>query len=346
MSDERVYRVASGSAIPLRPVTLADAGLKERSDLQEWVLARPEILGPDVMIVTFEFDRWEDTRGERQRDRLDVLGLDSDGRLVLAELKRDAAPDTVEMQAIKYAAMASRFTPEDVIRYHAIHLTQRGANPVTEAAAQDALVEHAGDLTAEQLAQPRIILVAGSFPASTTATAVWLTEMGLDITLQQVQAYAVDNDTIIITVSQLLPLPELEEFTIAPQRAEALIAREGRRKREASTVVRLVKQRRIADGAILTLRPTTEVDGAAREAVEEWVREDPARGTATWHNDAKKPLEWHHDGKRYRPTTIAQIALREAADLERSVRGPAWWVTSEGLTLTSLGESMSEIANE
>ncbi len=33
-------------------------GLRERADLQEWVIAHPEILDPDVLIVTFEFDRW------------------------------------------------------------------------------------------------------------------------------------------------------------------------------------------------------------------------------------------------------------------------------------------------
>src|SRR5699024_2148306 len=109
VNDERVYAIEDGAAIPLSQVNLADAGLKEREDLQEWVLARPEILGPEVIVVAFEFDRWQDARGERQRDRLDVLGLGSDGRLVLAELKRDKAPDTVEMQAIKYAALDSRF---------------------------------------------------------------------------------------------------------------------------------------------------------------------------------------------------------------------------------------------
>jgi RecB family endonuclease NucS len=93
------------------PVTLATAGLRERTDLQEWVRAHPEILGPGVRIVTYEFDRWVSGSGSHG-DRLDLLGLAEDGRLVLAELKRDGAPDTVEMQAIKYAAYASRFGVE------------------------------------------------------------------------------------------------------------------------------------------------------------------------------------------------------------------------------------------
>jgi hypothetical protein len=77
-----------------------------------------ETLCPDVLIITFEFDRWSSAAGP-QRDRLDVLGLGRDGRLVVAELKRGRAPDTVELQAIKYAAMASRFTEELLAELHA-----------------------------------------------------------------------------------------------------------------------------------------------------------------------------------------------------------------------------------
>jgi hypothetical protein len=42
-------------------------------------------------------------------ERLDVLALDRTGRLIVAELKRDVAPDTVVVQALNYAAMVSRF---------------------------------------------------------------------------------------------------------------------------------------------------------------------------------------------------------------------------------------------
>jgi hypothetical protein len=66
--------VTESAATPAQPIALAEAGLRERSDLQEWVLAHPEILGAGVLVVTFEFDRWQGSGGARERDRLDVLG--------------------------------------------------------------------------------------------------------------------------------------------------------------------------------------------------------------------------------------------------------------------------------
>ena len=340
MVSERVYSIKEGTAVPLETVSLAEAGLRERQDLQEWVLARPEILGPDVMVIAFEFDHWQNSKGDRQRDRLDVLGLDADGRLVLAELKRDDAPDTVEMQAIKYAAMASRFTEADLVSYHSRFLSRRSGETVSEDEARTALLDHAGELDSEQLRQPRIVLVAGSFTSPTTASVVWLSEMGLDITLQRIQAYRIGDEGVIVTVSQLFPVPDVEEFTIAPQRAEAQQSKARRtRKRERSTVGRLLQSKLILDGTLLTLVPTTEVDAEARERVQEWITEDPRRGRATWVN-GPKPLRWEYDDALYRPTTIAKQVLLYAADVERSVNGPQWWVTEEGASLTELGAAI------
>ena len=95
----------------MKPITLAAAGLRERAHLQEWVIANPEILGEGMLVITSEFDRWVSQAG-KDPDRLDVLGLETSGRLVVAELKRDTAPESVSLQAINYAARASRFTPE------------------------------------------------------------------------------------------------------------------------------------------------------------------------------------------------------------------------------------------
>ncbi|MCA9572692.1 MAG: hypothetical protein KC656_32860, partial [Myxococcales bacterium] len=68
MSGERVYSVDGAAATPAVPISLAEAGLRERDDLQEWVVAHPEILGENVMILTFEFDRWQTSSGARQLD--------------------------------------------------------------------------------------------------------------------------------------------------------------------------------------------------------------------------------------------------------------------------------------
>jgi hypothetical protein len=216
VSDELVFTVSGAAAKPAAAVSLAEIGLSERQHLQEWVIAHPEILGPHIMVVTFEFDRWW-SAGGNPLDRLDVLGLDRSGRLVVAELKRDVAPDTVEMQAIKYAAMASRFTPESLASQHARFLSSRG-RALTDEEALNALEEHTEDTTlaVETLRQPRIVLLAASFPPVVTATAVWLREMGLDISLVQFKAYRTDHETLV-TVSQLIPVPTVEEFTVVPR---------------------------------------------------------------------------------------------------------------------------------
>lgn len=95
MGDELVFTVKGSKAKPAT-ISLAEAGLTERSHLQEWVLAHPQIFGPDVIIVTFEFDRWKTYTGHPEKDRLDVLGMDRSGRLVVTELKRDRVPGSVD----------------------------------------------------------------------------------------------------------------------------------------------------------------------------------------------------------------------------------------------------------
>jgi alkylated DNA nucleotide flippase Atl1 len=343
-SGELVFTVDGAAASPATPVSLAEAGLKERSDLQEWVLAHPEILGAGVLVVTFEFDRWLAGTGAKPLDRLDVLGLDTDGRLVVVELKRDKAPDTVDMQAVKYAAMASRFTEDTLVEQY-VKFLGRAGEAVDEDAARAQLAEHAGELDLDQLRRPRIVLVAGAFPPSVTATAVWLSEMGLDITLIRVQAYRVADGQTIITVSQVFPVPDIEDFTVSPQRAQVQAVEERRRQgRERSTVIKLVASGAVPEGTELTLRPTTEVGPEVREQIEAWVAEDPNRGKAIWHNHRRGPLEWLIDGERYRPTALVAKILAEAAATQRSVRGPAWWTVPDGRDLPTVAGSTTPSA--
>lgn len=145
--DELVYQVAGSAAKRASPITLAEAGLKERGHLQEWVLAHPVMLGPGLLVITSECDRWSSARG-RERDRLDVLAFDTDGHLVVVELKRDLAPETVELRALKYAACCSRFTPETLAAEYRVWRAGRGERrPLRWAGEEAAELGATGDFT-------------------------------------------------------------------------------------------------------------------------------------------------------------------------------------------------------
>src|SRR5687768_12784968 len=118
-----VVDLQTGSIRPIGEASLQEAGLLERRDLQRWITERPELVEPDLLLVTSEFDRWE-LRDQRVEDRLDVLFLDRSGSLLIAELKRDRASDTTDLQALKYAAFCSTMTVDEVIEeYERFHHT-------------------------------------------------------------------------------------------------------------------------------------------------------------------------------------------------------------------------------
>ena len=336
MPDELVFTVKPGAAERAQPVSLAEAGLRECADLQEWVRENPEILGDGVLIVTFEFGAWR-SRDGHAADRLDLLGLDEDGRLVVTELKRGPAPDTVEMQAIKYAAFASRFTPQTLAESHAAYLGTAGGAPVSADSAREQLEEHAGgELDPDLLRQPRIALVAASFPPQVTASAVWLTEMGISVSLIEFNAYRTAHD-IVLTVSQSWPIRDVEDFTVSPRQVEIRAAEQrDRSRREANAVVTLVADRTIDEGAplsfdsgVLPVRLRDDVDG--------WVGEDPRRSRATWLGDARAPLRWEADGEAYSPTgLVKEIVERATGEHLPVVHGPRAWRTENGSTLPQL----------
>jgi predicted transport protein len=338
MSGEMVFTVSGASATVAQPISLADAGLNERGHLQEWALAHPVMLGPDVKVVAFEFGRWATTSGALARDRLDVLGLDRDGRLVVVELKRDEAPDTVDMQALKYAALVSRFTRDDLAKVHAQYLTrQRGELVSAETAAAE--LEEWATLTEESLRLPRLILLAADFPATVTATVVFLHQQcGLDVQLRKFQAYRTSQETLV-TVSQLYPPPDVEDFVLSPEVSEQRLERteRQRRQREATTVSRLVEAGALEPGDRLEFRaPNAELQAQ----LEPWLADIPERRWATWQDDTGQPLVWKADEQAYSPTGLAKHILEEGADQTGAIQGPLYWIDQEGRSLVEITQTL------
>ncbi|MFP8959608.1 hypothetical protein ACLIYP_03385 [Streptomyces nanhaiensis] len=122
---DHLFTVAGRSATPVSPTGLAAEGLFERQHLQEWVIDNPQILGESVLVITAEFDRWTDMDGVPARGRLDILGLDVTGHLVVVELKRGTADRDVHLQAIAYAALVSRFDLDTLAQAHRDFLASR-----------------------------------------------------------------------------------------------------------------------------------------------------------------------------------------------------------------------------
>ena len=211
--EELLLSVDGSASQAVVQVGLDSLGLREREHLQEWVIAHPSILGPGVRIITTEFDKWESSEGTQVRDRLDVLGVGPDGRPVVVELKRGSAPATIHMQALNYAAMVSRLGVQDLAELLVEHAVRRGEVRQVEAALAE--LETQFLVTDDTIRNPRVVLIAGSFPASATATVVWLNERGVDVTLIRFRAYIpVSGQNPLVSFSKLFPVPTVEEFTI------------------------------------------------------------------------------------------------------------------------------------
>jgi hypothetical protein len=340
MNGELVFTVNGSKATAATPIGLAQAGLKERQHLQEWVIAHPEVLGSSIKIVAFEFGSWTGHTGDKERDRLDVLALDGEGHLIVVELKRDKAPDTVEMQALKYAALVSRFTRDDLDRVHARYRTQTSGQEITvgDAAAElDAWAE----ITEESLRLPKIVLMATDFPQTVTATVVFLhQQLGLNIKLLVFQAYQTVND-VLVTVSQHYPPAGIEEFVLSPEVNEAQKAKTGKqsKQRETNSVARLINAEVLEQGEQLQFRTPPEL----HESIENWFAKDPNRRYAAWQEDTVSPLIWQADDQPYSPSGLARLILElGAGETVAALQGPAYWVNEAGESLVDIASNLPE----
>ncbi|MER7463976.1 DNA-binding protein [Streptomyces sp. NPDC097981] len=324
---DHLFTVDGGSATPVAPTALAAEGLLERQHLQEWVITHPQVLGESVLVITSEFDRWADTDGVPARDRLDVLGLDATGRLVVVELKRGTADRDVHLQAITYAALVSRFDLDTLAQAHRDFRKGRGEVLELDECRQRLLDHVDGDWSPELLQRPRQVIIAANFPKQVTHTVVWLSEMNLDIDLIQVGLWKV-KDQLVAGFTKVYPTPEVEEFTLAPARIEAKAAVEKLEERtQAQKAVHvLVDAGLLPDGTRLRLVPRHGAPEPIRQAIQEWVREDGKRGTATWSNNTCNPLTWDADGKIYSPTGLAKHVFTSVTGRKvDGIRGTTWW---------------------
>jgi hypothetical protein len=198
---------------PIKPVALSALGVRERSELERWVVGHPELLGEPLFVVTTEYDRFD--KSDR---RLDILALDRQGTLVVIELKLDTTSSFADLQAIRYAAFCSTMTSEDLVGAHA-EWKKCGTDEAKgriEAFLEVEEIPQIGD-------RPRIILAAGSMDdQELTSTVLWLRGSGIDITCVELTPYRVaPAKTILIVPRVIIPLPEARDYLVKVEQKEA-----------------------------------------------------------------------------------------------------------------------------
>ena len=210
-----IYLVDPVSKQPQKvvPVAFSDLQIKERQDLQEWVVNHPELLGEPLLVVTTEYDGFD-----RSSRRLDVLALDLNGKLVIVELKLDIERSHADLQAIRYAAFCSTMTMRDVIEEFAEY---KNLSP------EDAEFQIIEFLDVDDLpeldTEPRIILAAGAVnDQEITSTVLWLRKFGMDVSCVELTPYRLEQGTIILVPKILIPLPETEAYQVRVERKEVI----------------------------------------------------------------------------------------------------------------------------
>lgn len=226
-----LYKLTQSDLQAVPSDSMSNLGIRERQDLQRVLKHNIEAIAPDTLIISEEFSEWEDSRR-----RIDLLGVDSDGNLVVIELKRTNDGGHMELQAIRYAAMVSALTFDRIVEILEKHLEANNR----EGNAEKLLLEHLGwdsDEDGEIASQTRIILASEGFGPEITTAVLWLNDQGLDLRCVRLVPYQNGKD-VFLDVQQIIPLPEASEYIVKiREKADEKKATRRRQKRDLTRFV-------------------------------------------------------------------------------------------------------------
>ena len=188
----------------IKEAEFSQLGFQERRDIQEWVAANPSILGEDLLIIGKEFSGFD-----RTNERLDLLAVDLNGKLVIIELKRDDSGTDAYWQAIKYASYFQKTSAEKIVDI----LANYDGSSSVEAEAK--LLRHLNEDDLNSLNNDqRIILASHRFAREVTSAALWLNGKTHDlITCVQLTPYQ-DGESMYVHANTIIPVPGAEDYMV------------------------------------------------------------------------------------------------------------------------------------
>ena len=318
-----LFKLNADALVEVQRTEFAQEGVKERGDLQRLLRDKPEAIEPGLFIVAEEFGHWEESRR-----RIDLLGLDREGNLVVIELKRNEDV-FMDLQAIRYAALVSPLSFSDLVDAHRDYLSRRDIDEDSRSRLLSFLGKEDDDV--EIGSKPRIILVAQGFSTELTTAVIWLIDQGLDIKCVQVSPYRMAEE-LLIDVRQVIPLPQASDYQVRIRgKAEAVRVIQQASQRAERTSAVLIRESLIKPGTIITLLPTNE------ESVD---LKDPKNRARFDNLLAQKNVIWEQDGKPYSLSGLCgHMRDNYGYRFPASVNGYAHWaLEGSGEDLWTLAE--------
>jgi hypothetical protein len=187
----RLYRL-NGKA--LEPVTRGR--LASENMIEGWLALQPELLGLDILVigrqVVTEFG-----------GRIDLLGIEADGNLVIVELKRDLTPREVIAQVLDYASWVSGLSTRQVYEL---------ASGYLKSTLDNAFRNRFGSALPQTLnAAHTMVIVASAFDPSSQRIVRYLSEVH-DIAINTAFFSVFDEDgRTLLTTDWLLDQSEVIE---------------------------------------------------------------------------------------------------------------------------------------
>lgn len=212
-----IFRIAGDKIAPIETTTFQEAEVRERRDIQRMLKTDISVISGDspdneILVVAEEFSHWEDSDL-----RIDLLGIDKKTNLVVIELKRTESGGHMDLQAIRYAAMISELTFDNLVTAHSKYL----AKSESDKDAKNELLKFLEKEPSEDRfgQEVKIILVSAGFDKELTTSVLWLNDSGLDIRCVRIQPYA-HNKEILLDVQTIIPLPETAEYQVKKKKKE------------------------------------------------------------------------------------------------------------------------------
>lgn len=233
--------------------------MKERDDLQRLLRVQIDVLDPDLYVIAEEFSNWEDSSR-----RIDLLAIDRQANLVVIELKRTLDGGHMELQSLRYAAMVSAMTWEQMVEAHRNFLIDIGNQEHAEQRILSFLQweEPQKDVFP---ADVRIVLASADFSKELTTAVLWLNERDLNIRCYRIVPYQ-NGPQLLVDVQQVIPLPEAEEYQIR-------LKEKAQQEREArlETSERHEIYRRFWTGVLEKAKPILDLHQAVTASRENWL---------------------------------------------------------------------------